>query len=331
MKTSVLELSNLIQGFQLSCQTEGKSPVTVEWYTSFLERFRRFLEQNGLPTYVNQLDKNFVRKFILHLQQEAKVPNTGKPLSAATVQGYVRTLKSFSSWLLREEYVPINLMAKIPVPKGETKVINTFSNEQVGKIANVCYRSNGNGHRNLLISMLMLDTGVRVSELVNIDIDDINLNEGLIKIRAGKGNKERVLPIGSVVRKLVWKYLNCYRPQPLTIKICNLFLSSDGLKLTRNDVQQMIRRCGRQAGISGVRCSPHTFRHTFAKNYLINGGDIFSLQKILGHSSLASVRAYLNFFGVDIKKQHQKYSPVDNLVDEPAIYPLIRVSSLTKS
>jgi len=176
-----------------------------------------------------------------------------------------------------------------------------------------------------------LKVGDRVSELVNIDIDDINLNEGLIKIRAGKGNKEQVLPIGSVVRKLLWKYLNCFRPQPLTTKIHGLLLNSDGLKLTRNGVQQMLRRCGRRAGISGVRCSPHTFRHTFAKNYLVNGGDIFSLQKILGHSSLASVRSYLNLFGTDIKKLHQKYSPADNLVDEPAIYPLIRVSISTKS
>jgi integrase/recombinase XerD len=331
MKTSVLELGNLIQGFKLSCQTEGKSQKTIEWYTSFLLRFLRFLEQSELPTQLDKIEKTHIRQFILYLQQEDRTPHTNKPLAGATVQDYVRSLKVFFAWLVREEYTTDNITSGIPIPKAESKVINTFTNDDIGKLIRICYRSNGNVHRNLSIIMLMLDTGVRVSELINVNLDDVKLSEGWIRISAGKGNEERILPIGSVVQKLLWKYLNCYRPQPLTIKICNLFLSSDGLKLTRNGVQQMLRRYGRRAGISGVRCSPHTFRHTFAKKYLVNGGDIFSLQKILGHSSLASVRAYLNFFGVDIKKQHQKYSPADNLVDEPAMYPLIRVSSLTKS
>ena len=86
----------------------------------------------------------------------------------------------------------------------------------------------------------------------------------------------------------------------------------------------MVRRYGRRAGIEGVRCSPHTFRHTFARNYLLNGGDIFSLQKILGHTSLASVRAYLNLFAVDIKAQHRRFSPVDNFAQTPGLSRLCR-------
>ena len=82
----------------------------------------------------------------------------------------------------------------------------------------------------------------------------------------------------------------------------------------------MLRRYGQKASITGVRCSPHTFRHTFAKNYLMNGGDIFSLQKILGHSSLASVRVYLNLFATDVKKQHLRFSPVDNLAQSRDFY-----------
>jgi integrase/recombinase XerD len=93
-----------------------------------------------------------------------------------------------------------------------------------------------------------------------------------------------------------------------------LLLNDKGLPFTENGVQQMLRRYGKKAGITGIRCSPHSFRHTFAKNYLMNGGDIFSLQKILGHSSLASVRIYLNLFATDVKKQHLRFSPVDNLV-----------------
>ena len=326
MKTSVLELENLIQGFKLCCQTEGKSPKTIEWYITFLLRFLAFLELNSYPTGAAQINKEVIRAFILYLQVEAKTPRSKKLLSPATVQGYVRTLRVFFSWVVKEEYLLVSPAAKIPVPKATHKVINTFTHKQIGKLAQACYRSNGNGYRNLTILLLLLDSGIRVSELVNINLEDVNLVEGWLKIKIGKGGKERIVPVGSVVQKSLWKYINQFRTQPLTQKVTSLFLSDNGLPLTRSGIQQMLRRCGKRAGISGVRCSPHTFRHTFAKSYLVNGGDIFSLQKILGHSSLASVRTYLNLFGTDIKKQHQKYSPADNLVNEPSVLPFIKLT-----
>jgi len=331
MKASVLEMGNLIQGFKLSCQTEGKSPKTIEWYITFLLKFLAFLKFNNYPTDAAQINKDVIRAFILYLQDEARTPRSKKPLSPATVQGYIRTLRVFFSWVVKEEYLSDSPTAKIPVPKAPVKVINTYSHEQIGKLAQACYRSNGNGYRNFTILLLLLDSGIRVSELVNIDLNDINQAEGWIKIRIGKGGKERIVPVGSVVQKSLWKYINQHRPQPLTQKITSLFLSDDGLPLTRSGIQQMLRRCGKRAGISGVRCSPHTFRHTFARSYLINGGDIFSLQKILGHTSLASVRIYLNLFGTDIKKQHQKYSPADTLVNEPMVLPFIKLTAASNT
>ena len=326
METSALELRNLIQGFKLSCQTECKSPKTVEWYTGFLDRFHNFLERNNCPTDVSYLNRSHIRDFIRYLQVEARVPHTGTPLSPATIQGYIRTLKAFFSWAIREEYLRSNPMAVISMPKSPTKIIRTFTDEQMAKLTDVCLRSNGNGHRNLTILLLFLDSGLRVSELVGIELDDVNLSEGHIIIRQGKGRKERIVPVGSIVQKSLWKYINLYRPKPLTDNITKLFLSDNGLPLTKSGIQQMMRRLASRAGITGVRCSPHTFRHSFAKRYLMNGGDIFSLQRILGHSSLASVRLYLNLFACDIKKQHQRFSPVDRLVDSRSIYPMIRSS-----
>jgi len=314
MSSNILELQNLIEGFRLSCQTEGKSPKTIEWYFSFLTRFRHFLQANQLPKKLCQIKKAQIREFIRYLQIEAKTPRSDRPLSGTTVQGYVRTLKAFFSWAEKEGYIAANEMVKIPLPKAASRIINTLTHDQISKLVNICQLSNGNGHRNLTVLLLLLDTGIRVSELVNINLEDINLAEGHIRIRITKGSKERVVPIGSLVQKSLWKYINAYRPQPLTQQIIRLFLSDKGLPLTKSGIQQMLRRYGRRAGLTSVRCSPHTFRHTFAKNYLLNGGDIFSLQKILGHSSLASVRVYLNLFAADVKKQHLRFSPVDNLV-----------------
>ncbi len=313
MKNSVLELGNLIQGFKLCCQTEGKSPKTIEWYTTFLRRFLAFLGSRNYPADAAKINKEHIRAFILYLQKEARTPRSKKPLSPATVQGYVRTMKSFFSWVVREEYLPDSPTAKVPVPKAPQKVLNTFTHEQIGKLAQACYRSNGNGYRNLTILLLLLDSGIRVSELVHIDLNDINQAEGWIKIKVGKGGKERIVPVRSVVQKSLWKYINHFRPQPLTQKVSRLFLSDDGLPLTRSGIQQMLRRCGKRAGISGVRCSPHTFRHTFAKSYLINGGDIFSLQKILGHSTLEMVRRYVHYASTESMIQGQVSSPLDRM------------------
>ena len=215
-------------------------------------------------------------------------------------------------------------MASIPIPKAPAKIINAFSEEQLKKLLAACRLNDTYGCRNLAIILLLLDSGIRVSELVNIEIGDVNLAEGLIKIRIAKGGKERMVPVGSVTLKALWRYIHSSRPMPLSERIERLFLNSNGLPLTKNGVQQMIRRLGRKAGISEVRCSPHTFRHSFSKNYLLNGADIYSLQKILGHSSLASVKIYLNLFSCDLKKQHQRFPPVDTLAKDHSFYPVCR-------
>ena len=315
MNSKFLELKNLIEGFELSCQTEGKSQKTIEWYTAFLTRFRLFLESEQLPTKLKSITKNDVRAFILYLQTKARTPWGGKSLSGATIQGYVRTLKAFLSWAVREDYISSSQIGHIPIPKTSAKIISTFSGEQIDKLAGLCRSSNDDGQRNLTMLLLLLDTGIRVSELVSIELNDVNLPEGYITIRNGKGGKWRLVPIGSLAQKSLWRYVNNFRPQPLTQQVTRLFLNGRGLPLSKSGVQQMLRRYGRRAGFNGIRCSPHTLRHTFAKNYLLNGGDIFSLQKILGHSSLASVRIYLNLFAADVKHQHLRFSPVDRLAE----------------
>lgn len=109
----------------------------------------------------------------------------------------------------------------------------------------MCLCSNGNGTRNIVILLLLLDSGLRVSELVGIELNDINLTEGIIKLRKAKGSKERFVPIGSVTQKALWKYINISRPKPLTPHIHQLLLNVKGLALTKNGIQQMLRRYGR--------------------------------------------------------------------------------------
>jgi len=180
------------------------------------------------------------------------------------------------------------------------------------------------GYRDMVIVLTLLDTGLRVNELINLKMDNVWLEEGLIKV-LGKGNKERLVPIGKQIRKLLWCYTTQYRPDPAWPNLNNLFLTRDGRPLTKNRVDSIMKRYGKIAGLTGVRCSPHTLRYTFAINFLGNDGDIFSLQKILGHSSLEMTRRYCELANVDIKKAHAIASPVDNLVIERKLFIVRRV------
>ena len=100
MTKSIMELGSLIQGFKFICQTEGKSAKTIDWYSDFLSRFHRFLERSNMPTNITKIDKNHVREFIRYLQTEAKTPRKLTPLTGATIQGYVRSLKALFSWAI---------------------------------------------------------------------------------------------------------------------------------------------------------------------------------------------------------------------------------------
>jgi site-specific recombinase XerD len=156
--------------------------------------------------------------------------------------------------------------------------------------------------------LLLLDTGARVSEIANLKFKDVDFNNGCLHV-LGKGNKERIIPFGRRVAKILLRYRVKHRPEPMCTD--RFFLISDGRPMTVNRIEHLVRQYGSKAGIE--RCYCHKFRHTFAVTYLRNGGDVFSLQKILGHSSLEIVKLYVNLADKDVKECHKKFSPADNL------------------
>jgi site-specific recombinase XerD len=164
----------------------------------------------------------------------------------------------------------------------------------------------------------MLDTGLRASEVANIKLGNLNLVEGCLKTM-GKGSKERMVPLGKVVQKALWQYINMARPKPAIGECDNLFLSSTGYPITVNTIKLIFSRLAKISGVA--RLHAHLCRHTFAINYLLNGGDIFSLQEILGHTTLEMVRHYLHFSSSQVTAQHHKYSPMGKLYGEEAKAP----------
>jgi site-specific recombinase XerD len=164
--------------------------------------------------------------------------------------------------------------------------------------------------RDRALVLLMLDTGIRLGELVALSVGDVDLVEGRCRVM-GKGSKERVVPLGGRARRAIRTSLlargSLSADDPL-------FVGRQGARLTPRALQQMVRRLARSAGVT-QRCSPHVLRHSFARAFLANGGDVFSLQRILGHSpsSLQVTRRYVRLLDDDLRAVHRRVSPADRL------------------
>jgi len=157
---------------------------------------------------------------------------------------------------------------------------------------------------------VMLDTGIRSNELITIQVKDVHLEDGYMKVM-GKGQKERIVPFGSASKKSLLKYFYHFRPNAVHDGIGNFFLSLEGYPLTYNALRLMMPRLAVRSGVE--RLHAHLLRHTFAVNDRVNGGDVFTLQQILGHTTLDMVRRYVNLANAQVMIQHKRFSPVDTM------------------
>ncbi|WP_170308092.1 tyrosine-type recombinase/integrase [Paenibacillus dakarensis] len=207
-----------------------------------------------------------------------------------------------------EGFIEVNPVKGIGTIKSERRIIETFSNAQIKVLLDTPNRSSFTGYRDYVIMLTLLDTGVRISELAGIKTHDIDWQARVICVY-GKGRKERLVPFSRSLEKQLRLYLEIRG----VLDHDHVFVNIDNDPFQVRGIQQAIKLYGEAARIKGVRVSPHTFRHTFAKMYIMNGGDSFSLQKILGHTSLEIVRMYVNLFGTDVAAQHAKFSPLERL------------------
>ena len=317
-KSSASELDRLLEYEVITSQASGNSPKTTELTVLVVKKLRGFLVSESRPTDARSIQAGDIRAFILHLKNLNRY--SGHPfneeqegkLSKITINTYMRTLRAaFNRWEL-EGFIDESPFRKVRIPKAPKKVIPVFSQGQIEALLSVIDISTPEGFRDRLLILLYLDTAARLTEITNLEMADIDLKERSLKL-FGKGQKERYVPLGITTQKLLWKYINKYRPEPAVPRFHNVFLTRDGRPLTGKRVEAIFKKYGRKAGTTGVRCSPHTLRHTACVMWLRNGGDLFSLQRITGHSSLEVLRGYVNLAQEDISAAHQRYSAVDNL------------------
>ena len=309
---STTNLQSLAQGYILNCRSEGKSPETISSYKMVLNNFIWYCKQNDFPTTAQKLNSLHIRQFIWYLTSATNrwgrnSPKTRQPASQTTANDYYRSLHSFFNWLERESLIKENPFANLRPPKVERKVIQALTPAEVERLLNAGSGKSPVNVRNRAILCIFLDTGLRVSELASLNMYDIDMNTGSIVVRHGKGGKQRVVHIGSKAQKALWKYITLYRKSNND----SLFINRNGEPLDAVGIRILIKRLGIKAK---VKVSPHKLRHTFAISYLRAGGDVFSLQYLLGHSTLQMTQRYLQSLNADDAiEAHRKFSPLDRL------------------
>ena len=311
---STTSLESLAKGYILNCKTEGKSPKTISGYEMALRNFIWYCKEQGFPE-VQKLTAVHVRHFLWYLASEPHRWNSTSPAakrqaSSTTVNGYFRALRTFFNWLEREELIIENPFKNLKPPKINKTIVQALSPAEIGRLFKVCSGRSALDVRNTAILSIFLDTGLRVSELTNLTIDDVNMDDGSLLIRHGKGGKQRIVRIGTRAQKALWKYITLHRPNDNN-NAHRLFINRGGESLGLLGIKILIKRLGDKAK---VKVHPHKLRHTFAISFLRAGGDVFSLQYLLGHSTLSMTQRYLQSLNAnDAANAHKKFSPLDNL------------------
>lgn len=286
-----------------SLKAKGLSYHTRRWHQENLLAIKKGLMAQSMATEPGIITEGMIQDVVLKMIDAGLSPNT--------INHRVRSLKQFYTYLVAEMMVATNPAEKLDRKKPSQAVIEAFTEDQLQAMLAAPDRTKFVGLRDFTIMLLLLDTGVRLSELVGIELVDMKLHESEIVITKAKGGKQRRVFISAKTKEAIQKYLRVRGDIPGNQ---SLFVSSEDKPMTRRNVQERLAIYGKMAKIEGVRVSPHTFRHTFAKMYIVRGGDPFSLQALLGHSTLDMVRHYVNLWGSDLQKMHRQFSPVSHLL-----------------
>ena len=305
-----MRLDYALEGYWLS-KRRGFSPHTVADYQVTFRRLVAFL---GAEREFERISTADVNRFLNHLQAELG-------LSAKTVLNAWTALSSLWTWAERESDAQHVIRGRIARPKYRRPIIEPFSEAEVRALLKACETMHAWDRRNdryiegtrptalrdRAILLMLLDCGLRVSELTALNLADYDRKSGQVTIHHGKGDKKRTISVATVAKQAIWRYL---KTRPEALPGDPLFLSShSGGRMDRVAVRAIVMRAGERAGVA--KAYPHRFRHTFAVNFLRNGGNPLALQDILGHEKLDTVRLYVKLAETDLAQAQASASPAD--------------------
>ncbi|MFT9098160.1 site-specific tyrosine recombinase XerD [Liquorilactobacillus sp.] len=277
----------------------GLSENTVNSYQNDLMQFIVFLKTRQVDNF-----KIITRQLIVDFLEL----ESNQQKATSSIVRSVTSLRKFFQYMVEEGIIQSDPMELIDAPKKSEHLPEVLSTAEVEKLLNSPDTSKPLGLRNRAILELMYATGLRVSEVINIQLADLHLSLGLIQT-IGKGQKERIVPIGDQAISWVERYLNDIRPQLLKKQRSNfLFLNHHGRKLTRQGIWKNLKADVLRAGIE-KNVTPHTLRHSFATHILENGADLRIVQELLGHSDIATTQIYTHLSKRRLAEIYGKYHP----------------------
>lgn len=324
-----LTLSQAFNGMILEKRAAGISPHTISDYLNTLKKLKIYFDDDD-PPFAAITRSDLVRFFAwlgnYEVTPDGVAPRGTFKLGAKSRLNIHTNLSALWTWAVACGYTDRNIVRTIPAPDAPDTIIDPLSAEEITLLLKSCdtvrtyqlrnakpiARSRSTAIRDKMIIMVLYDTGLRAQELCDLTIDDIDLFQRKIKIKHGKGDKPRTVHFGKRTGKLIWEYLSPRletgnHKQPLVLVDEN----GEPRAMNRHVLRRLLKRIGDRAGVKNVH--PHRFRHSFATEYLRNGGKMIALQELLGHSDLEMVRRYAKFVEADIAIDHAEASPGDKL------------------
>lgn len=286
----------LIDDFLVFLEVEkGYSPKTIREYSYDLKMFNSF----NLNTPIDERSTADLRRFFLHLKREKKY-------SPRSLHRKICSLKSFYKFLKKESFISSNPADNIESPKIPKSLPKTISVDEAIKLLSAPSSDNS---RDKLVLFLLYGTGIRVSELSNLNVNDLELDSRTIKVVGGKGNKDRMIPLPDVLIPLMQDYLSHRKPKNGSTA---LILNRSGVRLTSRSIQRLVKKYKQKANLDNRKVTPHTLRHAFATHLLANAVDIRVIQELLGHSSLSTTQLYTHVSLEHLRKSYDLGHPLSS-------------------
>ena len=278
---------------------KGLADTTIDAYSSDLKNFVSFLQSCKINV-ITESDTTVILKYLILLRNEG--------LSTRSRARHLVTLRGFFKFLIQEKILKKDPTRIVDLPKIGMKLPDVLSVEEIVMILNVPDTSKPRGVRDAAMIELLYAAGLRVSELINVKIQDVNLEVGFVRT-FGKGSKERMVPIGSQAREKINEYVTHARSILLKNQVSQfMFVARAGNPMTRQGFWKLLKKYAMQAKI-GKKITPHSFRHSFASHLLEGGADLRAVQMMLGHVDISTTQIYTHVAKDHLKKLHEQFHP----------------------
>jgi integrase/recombinase XerD len=278
---------------------KGLAAQTIEAYSRDLVRYSSFLVESGRAT-VSEADTPLILKYLISMREDG--------LNARSRARHLVSIRGFYRFLAQEEILPSDPTRLIDLPKSGLKLPDVLTIDEVKRLLDAPDPKKPSGCRDAAMLELLYAAGLRVSELITLKLQDVNLTAGYVRV-FGKGAKERVVPIGQYAQEKIRRFTTGARQALLKDRIsATLFVARAGKPLSRQGFWKLIKRYGLRAGLRKV-ITPHTLRHSFASHLLEGGADLRAVQTMLGHADIATTQIYTHVARDHLKYLHQKFHP----------------------